>query len=162
MQAEEMVFIALGSNLGDREGYLASGRKALAQVMKIEQISSIYETPPWGVMDQPKYLNQVIQGCTTLNPMELLIFLKKKEQTAGRVEGIRFGPRVLDMDILFYGQEIVEMDELQIPHPRLQERAFVLVPMNEIAPNWIHPIKGLTISELLLSCPSWEEIKHYE
>ena len=158
---EKTVFIALGSNLGDRQDYLYLGRRALAEVMTIEQVSSIYETPPWGVLEQPHYLNQVVQGRSSQAPLALLTFLKEKEQAIGRKEGIRFGPRVLDMDILFYGQEIIEMDKLEIPHPRLQERAFVLVPMQEIAPDWVHPLSGLSMTELLKSCPDREEIKHY-
>jgi 2-amino-4-hydroxy-6-hydroxymethyldihydropteridine diphosphokinase len=161
MQDEKTVFIALGSNLGDREGYLALGCTALTEVMKIERVSSIYETPPWGVLDQPHYLNQVIEGRTSQPPLALLTFLKEKEQAIGREEGIRFGPRVLDMDILFYDQEIVEMAELQIPHPRLQERAFVLVPLQEIAPDWVHPVSGLSMTALLEACPDREEIKRY-
>jgi 2-amino-4-hydroxy-6-hydroxymethyldihydropteridine diphosphokinase len=158
---EETIFIALGSNLGDREGYLHLGRKALAEMMRIDKVSSIYETPPWGVLDQPHYLNQVVEGRTSQPPLALLTFLKEKEQAIGREAGIRFGPRVLDMDILFYGQEIVEMDDLQIPHPRLQERAFVLVPLQEIAPDWVHPISGLSMTALLEACPDQEGIQRY-
>ncbi|MBI9048013.1 MAG: 2-amino-4-hydroxy-6-hydroxymethyldihydropteridine diphosphokinase [Anaerolineaceae bacterium] len=161
MNKAETVFIALGSNLGDREGYLQAGREALNQVLVIEQVSAIYETPPWGVLDQPKYLNQVVQGTTNTSPLDLLKFLKDSEAAAGRTTGVRYGPRVLDMDILFYGQQIMELDSLQIPHPRIAERAFVLVPLNEIAPQWQHPISGMTISEMLAASPM-EEIIRYE
>ena len=160
MNQKETVFIALGSNLGKREQFLQTGRDALAQVMEIERVSSIYETPPWGVVEQPKYLNQVVRVTTTLPPLDLLRFLKETERNTGRTEGVRYGPRVLDLDILFYGQEVLALDTLQIPHPRIAERAFVLVPMNEIAPDWVHPQNGLTIAELLTACPEEEIIRY--
>jgi 2-amino-4-hydroxy-6-hydroxymethyldihydropteridine diphosphokinase len=160
MTKRETVFIALGSNLGNREAYLQMGREALSQVMDIEDVSFIYETPPWGVLEQPKYLNQVVKGCTELPPLDLLHFLKETERNSGRTDGVRYGPRVLDLDILFYGQQVLALETLQIPHPRIAERAFVLVPLNDIAPDWVHPQSGLTITELLAACPK-EEIVRY-
>lgn len=161
MNNSETVFIALGSNLGDREAYLNMGRDALAQIMEIEKVSSIYETPPWGVLEQPKYLNQVVQGKTDCLPLNLLRVLKETEKKIGRTEGLRYGPRVLDLDILFFGEQVLHLENLLIPHPRIPERAFVLVPLNEIAPSWRHPASKLTIAELLAACPK-EEIVRYE
>ena len=160
MNNNETVFIALGSNLGDREAYLKMGREALAEVMEIEKVSSIYETPPWGVLEQPKYLNQVVQGKTNCLPLNLLLFLKETEKKIGRTEGVRYGPRVLDLDILFFGEQVLNLENLQIPHPRIAERAFVLVPLNEIAPTWRHPANKLTIAELLAACPEEEIIRY--
>ena len=161
MNNNETVFIALGSNLGDREMYLKMGREALAEVMDIEQVSSIYETPPWGVLEQPNYLNQVVQGKTDYLPLDLLLYLKETEKKIGRTEGVRYGPRVLDLDILFFGEQVLDLENLQIPHPRIPERAFVLVPLSEIAPDMRHPGNKMTIAEMLAVCPK-EEIIRYE
>jgi 2-amino-4-hydroxy-6-hydroxymethyldihydropteridine diphosphokinase len=162
MQQGEIVFIALGSNLGERFAYLASGRRALAEVMSVEQVSGIYETPPWGLITQPPYLNQVVQGHSEVPAMELLRYLKSVETKTGRTAGVRYGPRVLDLDILFYGQQVLESETLQIPHPRIAERAFVLVPLSEIAPNWQHPVLKRSMVELLAVLPPQEGILRYD
>ena len=144
------VFIALGSNLGDRAANLAAARKALASGA-IEQLvaSSIYDTKPWGPVKQGRYLNQVVRGATDLNPRALLNKLQQIELALGRDRACeeRFGPRTIDLDILLYdGLEIKDAD-LTIPHPRMKERAFVLVPLAEIAPTI--EVGGVAVKELL-------------
>jgi 2-amino-4-hydroxy-6-hydroxymethyldihydropteridine diphosphokinase len=138
----------LGSNLGDRAGMLASARRELSSYVAIGAESTIYETEPWGYLDQPRFLNQVIEGSTQLAPTELLSALKRIEWQLGRRPTFRYGPRQIDLDLLAYDDLIMDTPDLQIPHPRLPERAFVLVPMKEIAPEWTHPSLGLTANQL--------------
>jgi 2-amino-4-hydroxy-6-hydroxymethyldihydropteridine diphosphokinase len=130
------VYVALGSNLGDRERNLASARVALGrEALTIERVSSIYETDPWGAANQGRYLNQVVRGTTWLAPHDLLAQLLDIERGLGRdrTNAERFGPRVIDLDILLYEGVTVSEPDLHIPHPRMMERAFVLVPLAEIA-----------------------------
>jgi 2-amino-4-hydroxy-6-hydroxymethyldihydropteridine diphosphokinase len=132
------VFIALGSNLGNRAKNLALACEALARDgIEIAAASSVYETEPWGPKPQGPYLNRVVRGTTELAPKELLARLLETERTLGRKrDGVeRYGPRTIDLDILLYGGETLAEPELQIPHPRMMERAFVLVPLAEIAPD---------------------------
>ena len=145
----EPIYIALGTNLGDREANLANARESLPSEVKVVQASSIYVTPPWGYEDQPDFLNQVLETRSTLEPLPLLAKLKSIEEQMGRLKTFRNGPRLIDLDILFYGQRVVDESDLQIPHPRLQERAFVLVPLNEIAPDFIHPVLAVKVETLL-------------
>lgn len=146
---EERVFIALGTNLGKRQSNLRQAREALKPGIRIKACSSIYQTPPWGYEDQPAFLNQAIEVRTDLEPLALLEALKAIEAKMGRLKTFRFGPRLIDLDILFYGQRVVETERLTIPHPRLTERAFVLVPLHEIAPDFIHPVRNETVTALL-------------
>jgi 2-amino-4-hydroxy-6-hydroxymethyldihydropteridine diphosphokinase len=113
------------------------------------QESPIYVTPPWGYLDQPDFLNQVIEVETVLHPIPLLHLLKDIEAKLGREATFRNGPRLIDLDILFYEQEVVEGEVLQIPHPRLQDRAFVLVPLNDLAPDFMHPVLHKSVREML-------------
>lgn len=131
------VYVALGSNLGDRERNLAGAREALArEALNITRASSIYETEPWGAANQGRYLNQVVRGTTLLSPHDLLTKMLDIERLLGRdrTNAERFGPRVIDLDILLYEGVSLNEPDLQIPHPRMMERAFVLVPLVEIAP----------------------------
>jgi len=143
------IYLALGSNLGDREANLQKAIESLTPKVRVVKKSSVYVTPPWGYADQPEFLNQVIEADTTLQPLPLLHLLKSIEVEMGREETFRNGPRLIDLDILFYGSEVVEGEIITIPHPRLQERAFVLVPLNEIAPDFYHPILHESIHNLL-------------
>lgn len=142
------VFIGLGANLGDRVRNLAQAIKRMGQHAEVIKTSSLYETEPWGYADQPPFLNQVAEIRTDLNPIELLNFLKEIETAMGREESFRFGPRNIDLDILFYDDLTLATDLLTIPHPALAERAFVLIPLNEIAPDLKHPELNKSINEL--------------
>ena len=142
------VFIGSGSNLGDRLTALDTAAKLLAPDVRVLKASKVYETPPWGYEDQPAFLNQVLQVETELDPPALLKHLKRIERKMGRKSTFLYGPRAIDLDILFYDGLIYSTDSLQIPHPLAPERAFVLVPMREIAPEFIHPVLGKTMTEL--------------
>ncbi|MEA4812719.1 MAG: 2-amino-4-hydroxy-6-hydroxymethyldihydropteridine diphosphokinase [Anaerolineaceae bacterium] len=153
------VYLGLGTNLGDRLANLQAARDALARKMKVCQVSAVYETDPWGYTEQPKFYNQVLKVETELSPLGLLTFLKKTEKELGRKENFRYGPRLIDLDILFYDDLVVQMPRLEIPHPRLHERAFVLVPLAEMAAALVHPLLGQSISSLLEKVPDKESVK---
>ena len=145
----EPVYLALGTNLGDREANLSRARELLSAEVTIIQASPIYVTPPWGYEDQPDFLNQVLEVQTELEPRSLLHYLKRLESKMGRTKTFRNGPRLIDIDILFYGQRVIRGSKLAIPHPRLHERAFVLIPLNDIAPGFVHPVLNLTVEVML-------------
>jgi len=152
-------YLGLGSNLGDRERNIARALQRLRQTMTVEQVSSIYETEPMGYREQPWFLNAVCQVSTQLDPFSLLRLAKEIEVELGRVPSFANAPRIIDIDILFYGDEVVAAESLTIPHPRLAERLFVLLPLSEIAPGLIHPSAGKTIKQLLKQASEEMEAK---
>ncbi len=156
-----LVYLGLGTNLGDRPANLENARKALQQAMTILRASSIYETEPWGFQDQPAFLNQVLKVSTSFEPLKLLDFLKNVESEMGRLANFRYGPRLIDLDILLYGRQVIKTQGLQIPHPHLHERAFVLEPLAEIAPNLVHPLMHKRISTLLAQAEDRDGVKKW-
>jgi 2-amino-4-hydroxy-6-hydroxymethyldihydropteridine diphosphokinase len=149
---EHIVYLALGSNLGVRSANLKNAINNLTPQMNVKAKSNVYETPAWGFEDQPPFLNQVVKVETYMEPEALLLHLKRLESVLGRVPTFQNGPRLIDIDILFFDDLILDSPIVQIPHPRVHERAFVLVPLNDISPELIHPILQKPVSELLLSC----------
>jgi len=143
------VYVGLGSNLGDRLKNINDALHRLALISIIEKASLIYETEPWGLTNQPKFLNQVVRCSTSLEPLLFLHALKKIEQELGRKATVRYGPRLIDLDILFYDNLILHTPDLSIPHPSIAERAFILVPLAEISPGLMHPVLRKTVRELL-------------
>lgn len=144
----------LGSNLGDRPQVLAAAREAIAdQAGSIVNQSAVYETAPWGITDQPAFLNQVLEITTSFLPEDLLRIILNIEHDLGRVRYERWGARVIDIDLLYFGQTVMDSARLTLPHPRIQDRRFVLAPLAEIAPDFIHPLLQKTSSKLLDQCP---------
>jgi 2-amino-4-hydroxy-6-hydroxymethyldihydropteridine diphosphokinase len=144
-----IVFLALGSNLGEREENLESAISALQAQGELLAKSRIYETEPVGYEDQPAFLNQVCKVAMKYSPTELLEVTQRIERELGRKPTFPSGPRIIDIDVLFYGERIIHTTNVDIPHPKIPERRFVLVPMCDIAPNLIHPELGKSMRELV-------------
>ncbi len=146
----QTVYLSLGSNVGARAKNLQNAIAALADAgVEVSRISSIYETEPVDLREQPWFLNCVVEAQTNLPPLELLQALRAIEARMGSKKLVAKGPRLIDMDILLYGDETIDTPELQVPHPRMHLRRFVLVPLAEIAPQSRHPVSGLTAAEML-------------
>lgn len=146
---KHQIYLALGSNLGDRFENLRSARQALPPQVTIIACSAIYETPPWGYADQPAFYNQVLHCETSLTPHALLQYIKSLEKELGRVASFQNGPRSIDIDILFYDNLILDTPELGLPHPRIEGRAFVWLPLAELAPKFVHPSIGKTAAQIV-------------
>lgn len=153
MAQQNTVFLLLGGNLGEPSVTFEAARAGIsAQYGGIVEASSVYETAPWGVVDQPVFLNQVVVIQTHYHPIDVLQFTQKLEKTLGRERRQRWGPRMIDIDVLYYGDVVMTMPELCVPHPRLHQRRFTLVPLVEIAPHFLHPKLRLTNQQLLEVC----------
>ena len=145
------VYLSLGSNLGDREANL---RDAIAQLPPVLRVSPVYETEPVDYTDQDWFLNLVVEAETDLPPDELLSHIAAVERALGRVRTTPKGPRTIDIDILLYGDTVVNTPTLQIPHPRMDSRRFVLAPLADLAPDLLHPITRRSIREMLEAAPA--------
>lgn len=146
-------YLLMGGNLGQREQQLAYAAKLLEERCgKIIDKSSLYETAPWGKSDQPPFLNQAIVLDTTLNGHDLLNEILYIEHLMGRDRNEKYGPRIIDIDIIFFNHQLIRQDGLVVPHPEMANRRFVLEPLNEVIPAYIHPVYYKTVSELLAAC----------
>ena len=162
-------YLGLGSNLGHRDRNLAEAVSGVRRGKVFQhrgrrgvdllRASPVYETAPWGYTRQPSFLNCVLEIRTTLPPGRLLESVKRLEVAMGRQPGFRYGPRLIDVDILLYGNSMVDLPGLQIPHPRLQQRAFALTPLAELAPRLVHPALGITIAQMAAEAGGREGVK---
>ena len=143
------IYLSLGSNLADRKSNLEAVQFALPPEVVVRKSSSLYRTEPWGFFDQPDFLNQILLAETQLSARDLLNYIKDIEVEIGREPSFRFGPRLVDIDIIFYGDHIIQKPGLEIPHPRFKDRAFVLVPLAEISPDILVPGTDTTVLDLL-------------
>ena len=146
---DHTVYLALGSNMDNRLANLKQAVASLSPQLEVKKKSRVYETPPWGYEDQPLFLNMAVMAKTYLEPETLLKHLKRLEVALGRKESFRNGPRLIDIDILFYDNLVLDTPTLTIPHPRLHERAFVLAPLMDINQELEHPVLGKTIWEII-------------
>lgn len=159
---ENVVYVGIGTNLGDREENIAKSIVEMGKFCKILKNSQIYETTPVGFLDQDNFLNMVVKMQTDFEPQDLLKKLKDIEKRLGRKDIIRFGPRIIDLDILFYNNIVFVSENLEIPHKRMHERKFVLVPMCDISPSFIHPKLNKACLEIYKELDTDEIIKLYK
>lgn len=146
--------LLIGSNIGDRLQFLQQAAVLIGlKAGRIVKESSLYETAPWGAVEQPDYLNQALLIESPLQASALLETTLRVEQQMGRVRRQKWGARVIDIDLIFFNQEVITLPQLKVPHPQMQNRRFVLTPLQEIVPQWVHPILQLTVEQLLEACP---------
>ena len=156
------IYLLLGSNLGDRALLMRTAANEIGdRIGNVPHSSALYETAPWGGIEQPAFLNQVLEVNTVLAPEEVLRIILEIEHESGRVRYERWGARHLDIDILYFGQTVMDTPRLTVPHPRLHERRFTMVPLAEIAPDFVHPVLEKTNAELLEVCIDEEEVSRY-
>ena len=155
---QRVVYVALGSNLGDRASFLAAARDRLRAVGEVVAVSPIYDTEAVTPEPQPRYFNQVVALRTDRDLRDLLAALQGIEGALGRRRGVRWAPRTIDLDILLDGSTVVSEPDLIVPHPRLVERAFVLIPLADLTPNLVHPVAGCTIAELAAAAPGRDTV----
>lgn len=144
-----VTYLGLGSNIGDRLQNLQAAINALEPDVHPVECSPVYETPPWGYLDQPNFLNQVVKAETELSPGELLRYLKEIEKDLGRQDSFLNGPRKIDLDIIFFDDAVIESPPITIPHPRMDDRGFVLLPLADLAPEFKHPVLDLSVQDML-------------
>jgi len=161
-QRETTIYIGLGSNIGDRVARLREAVVHLSRIIEVTRASRLYVQAPLGYVGKDAFINAVVEGRTTLKPFDLLVELQKIERAMGRRRGIQYGPRPIDLDILFYGTAQMESFELTIPHPRLAQRAFVLKPLAELAPDLMHPVLYYTVTQLLADVDDADQVKLYD
>jgi 2-amino-4-hydroxy-6-hydroxymethyldihydropteridine diphosphokinase len=154
--------LLLGSNEGNREGWLQQAVALLTGAGPVIAQSAIYTTAAWGKEDQPDFLNMALCIDTALTSLELLHLVQDIELKLGRQRDVKWGQRTLDIDIITYNSEVIDLPDLKVPHPFMQERRFVLVPMNDIVPGWQHPILNKTVAQLLDECPDTLEVNIYK
>ncbi|MDH5368271.1 MAG: 2-amino-4-hydroxy-6-hydroxymethyldihydropteridine diphosphokinase [Cyclobacteriaceae bacterium] len=155
----EGIFLLLGSNLGDKLSHLSQAiSKIEEQIGKVEKVSSIYETAAWGKTNQPSFYNQVIKISTSLKPLQILKIVLQIEYEIGRKRFEKWGARIIDIDLLYYQNEVFTNQELTIPHPQIQNRKFTLIPLCEIAQEFIHPTLKVTQQQLLEQCDDILEV----
>jgi len=152
MNMNHIVYLSLGSNINDRAANLKQAISSLPPQMTVKKKSKVYETPPWGYTEQAPFLNLVVMATTYVEPEPLLKHLKRLEVALGRKATFRYGPRSIDIDILFYDDLVMETPSLTIPHPHVYDRGFVLVPLMDIAPELVHPVTKIKASEMIALC----------